>query len=180
MRNLTDRQKIALGIVSVVMVSGLIWYGFSSSISQVNQCTAIVKKYVIAEYSETTYSTCTDSDGNVYSCSDTDYWSEPASEIFIAVTTNGEFSGAEWPTTIQYGAHYPPMPPHNTRMRKSYDFDNFSFKTVADLKVHVTDEMTGESSEFSDPISKNPRCVEKLNQFISVKTWYAITYGSEF
>ncbi len=115
-----------------------------------------------------------------YSCSDTDYWSEAASEVFVVVTTNGELSTRGLQTTIQYGAHYPPMPPHNTRMRRDMDFDNFSFKTKAELKVHVTDEITGESSTFSDPISSNPRCVEKLNQFISVKTWYGITFGSDF
>ena len=175
MKDLTDNKKIALVVVCTLVAIVFVYYGFSSTITKVNQCTAIVKKYVTAEYSESASTKSKYEEGLP-----TSYWSEPASEIFIAVTTNGEFSGAEWPTTIQYGAHYPPMPPHNTRMRKSYDFDNFSFKTVADLKVHVTDEMTGESSEFSDPISKNPRCVEKLNQFISVKTWYAITYGSEF
>lgn len=181
MRNLREKEKLGIAVIVAGAVIATVASGFSNAISSVDQCRATVKKYVTAEYSEMTVSMCTDFEGNMSTCMETDYWSEPASDVFVALTVNGELQGRQYfETDLRYGAHYPIMPAHDTRMRSHPDFDNFEYHTNASLKVLVTDKLTNESSVFSEPMSDNSKCINKLGGVITVDNWYGITYSSDF
>jgi len=154
------KKKILIAS-SVVGFAAFVGLGFNTTSYQIDTCTSKVSKYVTAEYSE--LETGIDMNGDFYS--ETNYWSEPASEVFIEVVTNS--------TPV-----YPPMPAHDTSMRRESDFDNFKFHTDASLTVSGFDEEG--RTVFTENISKATSCLNKLDAVVEVKTWYTITYGSNF
>lgn len=153
----TDRKSLIVSAIAFVVSSTAIYAGYSKNMSVLKECHASVKRYVTAEYSEV--STSIDMEGNV--STSTDFWSEPASEVYSTLKIN------ELP-------EYPPMPSKWLEMRRDYGFDNFQEHTDTNLKI-----VTGNTS-FSEPIGDTKKCLDKLNQVIIVKTWYGISYGSEW
>lgn len=168
-------KKDCIGIAVIFLLTIFIFSGFSEKMYQVAECRATVNRYVTAEYSETSVSM--DMDGNIYT--DTDYWSEPASDTYRIITINGELASSDFKgSSVSYKSFYPPMPQWDKSMSSHTDFDSFRKHTDTDLKVLI--KLNGESDRFSSPISDNPNCIAKLNGTIIVDTWYGITYDSEF
>ena len=70
------------------------------------------------------------------------------------------------------------MPPHDKSMSKDSHFDNFSYHTDTKLKVYAINE-EGKNT-WNEPISKVNKCLENIGLHAEVKTWYGITYSSNF
>lgn len=154
---ITNKKPLAILVIAMAVT----FSGFSQEMYKVNECHSIVTKYVTAEYSETT--TSLDMDGNV--STDTDYWSEPASEVYSITKVN------ELP-------EYPPMPTHDISMKREFDFDNFKFHTDASVKV-LASQMKNKT-QFSVGINQAGKCIAKVDSVVIVDTWYSITYSSNF
>jgi len=148
-------------LLGLVVAAIIVASGFSHKMYKINQCNSTVTKYVTAEFSETTYGM--DFEGNP--TSDTSYWSEPASEVNSI-------------SVYDSMPEYPPMPIHDTSANRDSDFDNFKFHT--DAKTDVYASIPGETTHFSVDINKAASCLNKLDDVAIVKTWYTITYGSDF
>ena len=161
MQKLTERHKQILIAVAVSLASMFIYLGFDSSPYKIEMCTSTVTRYVTAEYSEVTFGT--DAEGNP--TTETDYWSEPASQV--------------WNETVRnVPAVYPPMPPTWTGMSSDPDFDNFQNHT--DTSLIITATADPDITTFQEPISKVPDCLIMIGHITQVKTWYSITYGTDF
>lgn len=156
-----SRLEVGLYIGLGVGVLSFIGLGFDSRTYIVEACTSTVSKYVTAEYSET--SSGIDMNGEFYS--ETDYWSEPASEVNTIVRVNTMPS-------------YPDMPPHDTSLSRDSDFDSFKYHTDTKLNVYV--EFMGEHTYFNEPINKARTCIESLGSAVGVKEWWGISYSSDF
>lgn len=163
--------KFLLGFT--VLSAGIIYAGFGSTYGTVKACSATVKTYMTAEYSET--SVDINADGTV--SPSTDYWSEPASEVYKIVTKNGQlkYSSYEFDERIQHAAYYPPIPKPDMSMKKDREFDNFKRHTDTGLLIAV-----GTLEPFDEPITVNPKCIASLGKIAGVKTWYGITYAADF
>lgn len=166
-----DTVKIAIVVVAVVAA---IWAGFDYEVSKIKTCSIEVTRKVMAEFSETTVSVCTDSDGAYYTCEDTDYWEEQASETYYATTINGQlesYHGPE-PTLIGHGYYsltsYPPV---TERMDKDPDFDRYS------NRHNVSFFIVTEHSSFGESANKYKQCLARLGKPAVIKTWYGIQYG---
>lgn len=168
-------------VAIVVLINLLIWLGYGHAVNTVTVCNASVTKYVTAEFSETSYYSCTDSNGYISMCSDTDYWSEPVSRRYQATTINGKQTGQNYQgdvNTIQYGVVYPPMPSYDTSAKGQLYFDNFRNHTDTLLVIGLQDIKTKEVDSVRDPISKNVKCVDAVGKHVFAKTWYGITYSA--
>lgn len=179
MRRLNAKPKHALLLAGALLAAGATWFGFDHTYGKVLECKITSEAWVTAEYSE--YSTYVNADGTVGS--QTDYWSEPASERYTAITRNGELTGVYGHfEPIRTGNNYykPPMPAWDGSMSNDPDFDNFEQRRES--KLTVTTHLTVEdvSSTFTSSARKNTMCLDKLDNYIQVKTWYGITYDSEF
>jgi hypothetical protein len=157
----------------------VISYGFGLNVVTVKQCKATVTSYVTAEFSETVVEMCTDSNGVMTTCLDTDYWSEPASRRFNALTIDGKvqsasFSGEGW---FRHQALYPPMPARDRSMSLMPHFDNFREHTNEHFVIGTLDEKTKETDNVSKSISYNAKCMDSLGKHVFVKTWYGINYS---
>lgn len=159
MKNFIKENKLIL--IGLCVATIIVCAGFNTKMYKVAACTSTVTKYVTAEYSEMTSGI--DMDGDLYT--ETDYWSEPASEVYSIKKYN------ELP-------EYPPMPEHNTSMKRDFHFDNFQFHT--DTKVEVAASSPGDTTMFTVGISKAAHCISKLESDVEVDTWYTITYNSDF
>ena len=148
------------GICAAVLAI-FIWLGFGSAEYRIDSCYSTVSKYVTAEYSETTFGT--DSEG--MPTTDTSFWSEPASEVYSENALNEIVS-------------YPPMPPHYKSMSSDYDFDNFEFHTDTNLSIRASN--VEETTRFNEGVSKAAGCINNINTTVVVKTWWTITYGTDF
>lgn len=174
-----ERHKIAITVLSVLIAVVVIWLGFDTTYAKVNSCTVHSKAWVTAEYSETTVSV----DTNGYPSVDTDFWSEPASEVCEAVTVNGELIaiyGAFDPEINGHGFYSPPMPAWDGSMASDVDFDNFEKHRTSELVVNTTLAIEGTGDTFTTSSWKNNSCIDKLENYIQVDTWYSISYSSEF
>jgi len=165
-------------IIVVLLSIAIFFYGFDSKDSLVKRCDSTYSKYVVANYSETTMAI--DMDGNVYS--DYDSWTEPASDVFRVITVNGVLNGqSDVFEVIKNGDYYLPknMPPHDQAMKRERDFDNFSFLSKSNLEIYIYSE-NGGHDKFNEPISDTSLCISKIDQYVVVKTWYSISYSSDF
>jgi len=157
-RNMTEKQRNIAIVIVLLVFAGL---GFGDEIFKVETCTARVSKYVTAEFSETT--TSTDSEGNP--TIDTDYWSEAVSPVNTISKLNAM-------------PEYPEMPDYDRSAKNDYDFDRFEFHTDATLTTYATNGE--ESTVFTDGIHKTAACLNTIGAVVVVKTWWFITYGSDF
>lgn len=179
MKRFYNKYKPYVLAALAVLIAVFIWFGFDHTYGKVMQCKVSSSAWVTAEYSETSASV--DANGNV--SVDTDYWSEPASPVFEAVTVNGELVGVYGNfKPIETGSQYfkPPMPHWDGSMASDFNFD--SFAKHRENKLIVSTHLTIEDvpSTFTSSASKNPACINKLDAYIQVKTWYGITYESDF
>jgi len=168
---------IALGVIVVVTVA----YGFDSKQSRLVTCETRVNSYVVAHYSEYIPETCIDfEDMMPYDCSTTNSWTDAASDVYRTVSINGELinTSHEFSTNERGGVFYPPMPAHDVSMSRINHFDNFQRKTDGALTV-VTKFLEVQDT-FIEPMSKTLSCIEKIDKFIEVKSWYGRSYGSDF
>lgn len=152
---------LALQISTVVSLAIFIWAGFGIETYKINSCTSTVSKYVTAEF--TSIESGIDLDGNPYT--ETESWSEKASDIYTETSYN------EMPV-------YPPMPEHDTSFEHDTWFDNFKFHTDTNLNVQISN--SANSSNFNENINRTESCLEKLDSYVNVKTWWTITYSSDF
>ena len=79
---MNQNKKIGIGIALTLGVVSTIWAGFDQTYGYVTRCEVRASNYVEAEYSKTDTYPCTDINGNSGLCTDTDYWDEPASDVF--------------------------------------------------------------------------------------------------
>lgn len=152
------------------MIGVVIYLGYGTKSDIVVQCKSEVSTYVTAEYSET--SVGIDMDGGI--STDTDYWSEPASDRFWAITINGELDETNIDVADLFEHHqsfYPPMPMRDRSMKQDANFN--SFREHKDTKLVM---IMGET-QFKEPISKTSECINMIGETIDIKTWYSISYG---
>tara|TARA_R100000951_G_scaffold115487_2_gene123724 strand:- start:1 stop:528 length:528 start_codon:yes stop_codon:yes gene_type:complete len=170
-----DALKFGVPILLSVTV---VYFGFGGEIAKVSSCESTVTKYVTAEYSEV--STSIDIEGNL--TTDTEYWSKQASNKNTVATLNGEvsFVSGRFEVYESNGYSYPRMPDHDISMKLDSNFDRFAFHDQRNLSVGIVTVLDGEHSSFDDPITKTKSCIDKLNSHVYIKTWYGITYSSEF
>jgi len=161
-RNLTDAQRNLAVIACLLIFIGL---GFGDEIFKVETCTARVSKYVTAEYSEDYTATHIDGDGNVSTSLETRYWSRNVSQVNTISKLN------EMP-------EYPEMPNYDMSAADDYDFDRFQFHSDETLTTYAT--AGEESTVFTDGINKTAACLNTIGAVVVVKTWWFITYGSDF
>lgn len=176
--NITSEQKKFGAIAAAVVALIAIFLGFGKEMARIDQCYATAEKWVTAEYSETSMQM--DFDGNMYL--DTDYWSEYASPIYHVATINGTdiiSSHKGVPVTLMKRGYYsPPMPKVDGNYNTGSTFDGYDKHLKTNLRVTVI-RNGFESDYFNDPISDNPRCIERLGSLVAIKTWYSIVYSSE-
>lgn len=166
-----DKKKVC--ILSGIVIFGVsIFCGYGTEINKVSDCVTTVKKYVTAEYSDIDCGI--DFEGNSY-C-DTDHWSEPASDTFEIVTVNGiiSYKKGVFEEGFNNGYYFPPMPLHDKSMKSQSDFDSFADHIDSKLEVQT------EKNRFTEPVHKTESCLKKIGGRIFVKTWYGISYGSDF
>ena len=137
------------------------WLGFGVDSYQIDICKSTVTKYVTAEFSE--LETGIDFEGNFYS--EINNWSERTSDVYTETVIN------ETPI-------WPLMPEHDKSFSYESNFDNFRFHTYTKLTIEAFNNI--ERTVFSDDITKVEGCLNKLDQYVEVKTWWSITYGSDF
>lgn len=187
---MNQTRKTVLGITAALGVVSTIWAGFDETYGYVTRCEVRASNYVEAEYSETDYYPCTDMDGNLSTCSDTDYWDKPASEVFEAVTVDGQLVQAypeDVPFKTQGGYYNVPTPPHDKSMSRDYYFDRFSFHNdikhiVYTMKTVIED---GNEKQVPDYNTKSPNFYHTCNKLreqgnaMTIKTWYGMSYNVE-
>lgn len=178
MRHALNSDKIkVIGVISILMcICVAVYLGFGKDIAKVTGCIAEVKKYVTAEYSEV--STYLDSEGVMQV--ETDYWSEAASDVHKTTTVNGDLytSSTGNNVTLVGVNYYPPMPQHDTGLSRGAGFDRF--KKHTDTKLTISNEGLGKHDSFVEGIGSSAKCLSKLNKFITINTWYGISYSSDF
>ena len=155
---------IAIGAATTGL---FIYFGFDYKLDRILSCHASVTKYVTAEYSETTLGF----EGQL----ETDYWSDPASEVYRVSFSNGgaPTTSHDMELTGTGNLYYPPMPaPYKDYSRVG--FDGFQQHTKTSLEVYI------QGSSFSEPLSKYPECVDKIDRFARIDTWYGFSYASNF
>ncbi len=136
-------KKIGIGIALTLGIVSTIWAGFDQTYGYVTRCEVRASNYVEAEYSKTDTYPCTDINGNSGLCTDTDYWDEPASDVFEAVNVDGQLVQA-YPEDVvfktQGGYYNVPTPPYDQSMSRDYDFDRFSFHNDIEHIVYEVDK----------------------------------------
>lgn len=165
--------------------------GFDETHGVITSCQVKAQTYVLAEYSESDTYACTDADGNMTTCTDWDYWDEPASEVYVATTIDGNLSYTNVPDLafeINLGFYDVPMPEHDISMKRDYDFDRFSFRHTFDHTVYMLKTVlddNGNEVQESDYTTKSedfyPQCElgRKQGNAMVVKTWYGNAYNVE-
>lgn len=181
-----NRLKLG-GVISLVVAIGLsIYFGFDKTMSQVKMCVSHSERYVVANYSDTILTTCsrTDDNGNTsyYTCTETDYWTKPASPVYFLETINGKITmssgGFERPIK-SYGVFVPPFPVPDQSHKASKHFDGYSQKKREHLSVIVEGGVLKKNS-FQEPISKAGVCLANVGHFVTIKTFYGKPYSSDF
>ena len=94
-----------------------------------------------------------------------DWWSEAVSPVHTITKYN------EMP-------EYPTMPAYDKSEGVGWEFDRFEFHVDEKLSIHALNGK--ESTTFTDKIHKTSQCLDNLGFYIKVKTWWYITYGSDF
>jgi len=88
--------KCLIAIALIVLFIFIIWYGFNTKTFESYHLRQIGEAYQTAEYSE--YICGLDYDGEI-SC-DTDYWSEPGSEVWGFTADNGKLKDSNIPQNL--------------------------------------------------------------------------------
>jgi hypothetical protein len=174
----TRKRKIGIAVSGLGLAVFFIWFGYGETKSRIQSCEARVSKYVTAEFSEVVSSICTDGDGNMSSCTSTNSWNEPASKVSTLTTVNGRVAATVSNSSVLHAAHYPLMPNRNESMSEMANFDNFKQHVDTSLVIRVYDSK--DDDYFSEPIYKNGACIQKIDQWIHINTWYGVMYSTGF
>lgn len=150
-----------LAVLLSALLCGMVYVGYGEENYTVDVCRSTVSKYVTADFSEIV--TGIDFEGNLYT--ELDSWSEPASEVYTETVVN------DIPV-------FPPMPEHDISINKESNFDRFRFHTNTKLTIEAYNSEDRKS--FTEDIIKAPNCINMIDRTVSVKTWWTITYGSDF
>jgi hypothetical protein len=170
----------------ISVISLVIFLGFNSTHGKIMGCYAQSDAYVLAEYSEVTTSICTDTEGNVSTCSSTDSWSKPASVVWSNTTINGELTSSNMTEAnksliyeTNHGIYTTSYPPHDESKSRDSDFDNFSFHQ--NIKHTVRIKEPDNFSQVTKDLDFYPNCLrlKKAGFSLKVKTWYGISYDVE-
>lgn len=155
----------------------IVAYGFEKRLASLEECWGTVSTYVTAEYSETT--TEVDMDGNL--TTEVDTWSEPASEVYKAITLNGELYSFnnDFSPVERNSVWYPPMPAKREEMSIDVSFDNFENRTDTRLTLKVRENLSGEVHNVNQRIGKTKSCLNQLGSTIVITTWYGIAITSD-
>ena len=171
----------ALLIASLVSTPFIIWGGYGTQEEEIINCTVQASYYITAEYSESYPSVGFDANGNMATTIETDYWSEIASDVNSVITINGEIIEVRGKsagyTKERWGV--PVMGSPNQQM-KNGDFDRFKNHYDVKLTIETWNDEDQERTNFTEPTAKNVACIENVDSIIDVKTWYGISYGSDF
>lgn len=165
------KTQIIVG-TSVLLTCFLVWFGYGASVNTITKCEAVSTTRTIAEFSE--YSCGMDFEGNT-SC-DTDYWDEPASEVWTVRLINGQIHN---PNDRPYKIINSELPhvsfaPVWQEMKGETDFDNFSQRRKSKYYIYFDD-----GDYVEDPFSVHSYCMVNINNEIPIKTWYGIKYSSQ-
>tara|TARA_Y100000588_G_scaffold222812_1_gene236731 strand:+ start:13341 stop:13916 length:576 start_codon:yes stop_codon:yes gene_type:complete len=187
---MNQNKKIGIGIALTLGIVSTIWAGFDQTYGYVTRCEVRASNYVEAEYSKTDTYPCTDINGNSGLCTDTDYWDEPASDVFEAVTVDGQLVQA-YPEDVvfktQGGYYNVPTPPYDQSMSRDYDFDRFSFHNdiehiVYTMKTVVEDGIEKQVPDYNTKSADFYHTCNKLREqgnAMTIKTWYGLSYNVE-
>lgn len=174
------KKEIAIVIAAVVGVVSVIGFGFDSKHATIDSCDSVVTKWVEADFSETTTSICWDmEDGSAYTCTETDYWSIDASIRSEVISANGKLIRGDSAGLSKFGNHVPDMPPYDSSIARMSNFDRFSEHTHAVFTVYITDR-EGVEDEFTSEFEHYRSCTDLLGKETEIKTWYGITFNSNF
>ena len=184
-------QKIGIGAAVLAVIGGVV-FGFDETYGTISSCHVQAKSYVKANFSEYVHDTCWDSEGNSYDCSGWEYWDEPASEVFVATTIDGNLASTNIDEDVvrenllNLGFYNVPMPPADLAWQNDSDFDDYSYHNEFDHTVYlmktVLDE-NGNETQVADYTTKSenfyPRCemARKQGNAMVVKTWYGNSYN---
>jgi len=147
------------GIVSVITF--IIWFGFSHEKYQITLCVSKVSRYVTAEFLKS--ETVSDK-GKVYKVI------KPSSKLITDVYTI---------TKSNHMPMYPIMPKvFNDPIKYSKGFEGFKYHTDTILTINTINDKGAKS--FIKDISDAAECLDKINQYMSVKKWYLIEYSIDF
>jgi hypothetical protein len=180
-----EKRNLIIGGVVAITIGIIVYAGFGEEQGRITACEAFTKKYVTAEFSEETCEDVDveDSEGNVTGTTeecDTEYWSKPASDIWTVVTYNNKlnFSNVENPKLMPNEYYTSEMPPTDRSWSKDYDFDNFKKHNDSSTKVYL--DKNGVADFYTTKVSFNKQCNldRKLENFVTIKTWYGNAYGS--
>ena len=168
------KTEHALAGLTIATLTVGIYFSLDTEIIELSECHAHTKRYVVAEFSEV--STSIDSEG--YVSTDVDYWEEDASEVWEAITVNGEleFSSSD-SVKSEYGIFYPTnYPPVTIDYSKDFDFDRNKKKLSEQVTIYFTDS----ERTMSEGVKNYPKCIENIGKLVYVKTWFGMPYSIEY
>jgi len=175
-KNLDKGYKWLLGLA--IVIPSVIALGYSEKVTTVYGCVSTYSRYVLAQYYKTNLGLNPDGTTRTY----IESWTEPASDVYLVKTVNGELESTSHDfDVIMIGSYYAPkeMPIHDTGMRHEYGFSRFIKKNVGNLTISTQSEEDG-IDNFSEEIGKTSSCIDRIDRPTIIKTWYSISYGSNF
>ena len=174
-----NKKQLLIAAASITLATVIISQGFGYSRVKVNHCVTTTTAQIIANYSAIeTYRDAETGDLKT----ETVYWTERASPLVSVTMEDGQIVGLLNTKDLEYqwGVALPALPRADQYHRRDVDFDYFSTRRDNSLSVEYTDVDTKVKGHFTQPIKSTPKCLDKINLNISAKTWYGITYGSNF
>lgn len=167
---------ISFLLVSIVVV---FWFGFHEKKATITYCNIEYSRAVVAEFSETTCSI--DLDTGMPDCS-TDYWEEPASEIWTVSTDvfGSKTVNASFETSTRFNFYIPAsFPPITKDWSNDLDFDNYSEREHYNFQVGINVDTKRGKDSFSENASWFPHCIQfyTTKTPLTVKYWYGIARG---
>jgi|TARA_R110000851_G_scaffold219766_2_gene372484 hypothetical protein len=176
---------MSVAAISMSVIYILVWFGYDVRYDTIRQCEVESVAYVTAEFSETYPSTYINLDGDVVATIETDYWSEAASDVYVFITINGVLTKSngvlnKWSSE---GWAMPKMPSHwgyDKNLRNRFDFDGYKYHMQTKLTVNAINADSYEDHSFTESTNKNLLCISKVDEAVEVKTWWGISYGSDF
>jgi hypothetical protein len=187
--SISDKTKKTMVLLSmafiITVIFNLVWFGYNVRHDIIRQCEVESVAYVTAEFSETYPETYIGADGYIETTIETDYWTEAASDVYVFITINGALSEShgvlnKWSNE---GWAIPAMPSHwayDKNLRNRYDFDRYKFHLDTKLTVNAVSSEDYEDYSFTESTNKNLLCISKVDETVEVKTWWGISYGSDF
>lgn len=172
---ITAHKRVLIGLSALTLTG---FGGFSERQETITQCKSVAKKFWLAEYSEV--ETSIDADGSI--STSVDNWTEPASEVYQVISIDGELmeTSHDIPVVQLDGYFIPSNNPKQWPVPNSSDLDRVTPRKTGELLVSTYNPVSADYDQFSDPITKTSKCINMLRQSVTIKTWYSISYSSDF